>query len=302
MRVLRRAVLALCTWAACAAIQCAPRALAKDLARVRVDFIDVGQGDAALITSPTGKTVLIDGGPHEAGPRLVAFLRARRTGPLDLILLTHRHVDHLGGLPAVVESVGARIFMDAPTPHPGREREHLMHALERAHVPIRTATPGRTIDLGGGATLTLLGPPEPEIVGSRSDVNANSVVARLDYGSVRFLFTGDAERVTERWLLHERHADVRARVLKVAHHGSRYSTSAELLDAVKPEIAVVSVGARNDYHHPAPSTLRRLEAHGARVLRTDVDGTVTIESDGRTITAPPARAPSLATAREADLR
>jgi beta-lactamase superfamily II metal-dependent hydrolase len=299
MRLLRRTVLALLIWAACAPI--APATLARDAARVRVDFIDVGQGDAALITSPTGKTVLIDGGPHEAGPRLVAFLRARRTGPIDLILLTHSHVDHFGGLPTVVESVGARTFMDAPTPHAGREREHLMHALERAHVPVRTAAPGRTIDLGGGAVLTLLGPPEPAIVGSRSDVNANSVVARLDYGGVRFLFTGDAERVTETWLLNDRHADVRARVLKVAHHGSKYSTSAKFLDAVSPEIAVVSVGARNDYHHPAEATLRRLEAHGARVLRTDVDGTITIESDGRTLTMTPKRAPSLATAREAAL-
>src|SRR3954451_18147454 len=104
-------------------------ALTKERARLRVDFIDVGQGDAALVTSPSGKTVLIDGGPHAAGPSLVSFLRARHVGPLDLILLTHRHADHLGGLPAVVESVGARLFMDAPIPHPGKERDHLMKAL-----------------------------------------------------------------------------------------------------------------------------------------------------------------------------
>lgn len=264
-------------------------ARARDAARLRVDFIDVGQGDAALITSPTGKTVLIDGGPHEASEALVRFLRARNVGPLDLIVLTHRHADHLGGLPAVVEAIGTRLFLDAPTPHPGKEREHLMRALDRAHVPVRDATPGRTIDLGAGATLTLLSPPEPPIVGSRSDVNANSVVARLDFGATRFLFMGDAETPTERWLM-TAGADVRAQVLKVAHHGSRFSSTARFLAAVRPEIAVVSVGAVNDYHHPAPGTLRRLERAGARVLRTDLDGTVTIESDGRKLTVRSARA------------
>jgi beta-lactamase superfamily II metal-dependent hydrolase len=291
-RLARRTLLA-----AALLVALAPAAPARDRARLRVDFIDVGQGDAALVTSPTGKTVLIDGGPHEASAALVAFLRARHAGPLDLVVLTHRRADHLGGLPAVVSTLGARLYLDAPTPHPGKEREHLMQSLDVARVPVHDATPGRRIDLGGGAAITLLGPPEPPITGSRSDVNANSVVLRLDFGETRFLFMGDAESTTERRLLAER-ADVRARVLKVAHHGSSFSSTARFLAAVRPEIAVVSVGAHNDYHHPAPGTLRRLEATGARVLRTDVDGTVTIESDGHALRVSVARAPALATTQE----
>lgn len=256
--------------------------------KLRVDFIDVGQGDAALITSPTGKTVLIDGGPSESRAALLSFLKTRVSAPLDLIVLTHRHADHLSGLRAVIETTGARAFMDAPTPNPGKERERLMEALERADVPVRNATPGRTVDLGGGAILTLLTPPAPPIERTRDPINANGVVARLDYGSSSFLFTADAESSTERWLL-ERRANVRAQVLKVAHHGSQHASGARFLAEVKPAVAVISVGANNEYHHPAPSTLARLEATGARILRTDLHGSVTIETDGRALSISAAR-------------
>ena len=146
-------------------------------------------------------------------------------------------------------------------------------------MPVRTATRGRVIDLGGGATITLLGPPEPVIVGSRSDVNANSVVLRLDYRTVGMLFAADAEAKTERWLL-ESGIPLRAAVLKVAHHGSRYSSTRAFLRAVQPRIAVISAGAVNDYGHPAVQTLNALARQPTRVYRTDLDGTVTVTTDG----------------------
>ena len=249
---------------------------------LRIDFIDVGQGDAALITSPTGRTVLIDGGPSQSARALTTFLDAETDRPLDLILLSHRHEDHLGGLTAAVHHRGARMFLDAPVPHPGPAYSALMHELEDGHVVVRQAARGRRIDLGGGAVMTLLGPPDPPITGSRSDVNANSVVARLEYRKFSVLFTGDAEAPTEQWLL-AAGAPVQATVLKVAHHGSRYASRVGFLEQVGAQIAVVSVGAHNEYHHPAPETLEHLARSGARVYRTDVDGTVTLVTDGATL-------------------
>ena len=264
------------------AMALSPAPPARAAGTLRIDFIDVGQGDAALITSPTGKTVLVDGGPSQAARALNTFLDAETDRPLDLILLSHRHEDHLGGLVAAVHHRGARLFLDAPVPHPGPAYTALMHELDDRQVVVRQATRGRRIDLGGGAVMTLLGPPDPPITGSRSDVNANSVVARLSYGKFAVLFTGDAEAPTEQWLL-AAGAPVQATVLKVAHHGSRYASRVGFLRQVGAQVAVVSVGARNEYHHPAPQTLEHLARSGAHVYRTDVDGTVTLETDGTTL-------------------
>lgn len=255
---------------------------------LRIEFVAVGQGDAALVTGPTGKTVLIDGGPQEAGPTLTGLLRARHATGIDLVLLTHRHEDHLGGIAEVVRAVPVRMFIDATFPHPSQVYERLLETLAERHVMVRTATSGRTIDLGGGAILTLLGPPEPPITHSRSDVNANSVVARLDYHGFGVLFAADAEPQTERWLLTSG-ARLPAQILKVAHHGGRYSSTERFLSAVAPIVAVVSVGEPNGYGHPTPEALGRLERARAHVYRTDRDGTVTIETDGARIQVTTAR-------------
>jgi competence protein ComEC len=246
--------------------------------QLRVDFLDVGQGDSALIRSASGKTVLIDGGPSEAGSRVDAFLNEHGVQTLDLVLLTHRHADHLGGLRVVVERHGTRMFLDAPYPHDIPEYQRLLAELDRQHVLVRQAENGRSIDLGGGAHLTLLGPPQPSLSGTRSNVNANGIAARLDCGKLSILFAADAQAQTERWLL-ETQPNLRAAVLKVSHHGSRSSSTPKFLQAVQPWLAIISVGAGNEYHHPDPQTIERLQRAGARVLRTDADGPIAIESD-----------------------
>lgn len=251
---------------------------------LQIHFVDVGEGDAALIVSPAGKTVLIDAGPVRSSGALLGFLKAQGRGPLDLVLLTHCHVDHFGGMARVMQTIGARMFLVGPCPSESDAYHRLLETVARLKIPLKNATAGRKLDLGGGAVLTLLGPPAPPLEGTRSDANANSVVARLQLGATAVLFTGDAERPTEKWLLSSAEkAELRADVLKVAHHGSRYTTSAGFLNAVKPRIAVISLGTPNEYGHPSDQILSRLQRAGVRVYRTDEAGTVTVQSDGKQV-------------------
>ena len=263
-----------------------------------VYFFDVGQGDAALIVSPTGKTVLIDGGPPEADEALVPRLRQLVQGPIDLVVLTHPHLDHLGGLVKILQAVGARRFMDPGFDHPSESYRKLLDVVGQKVGQVMTPTPNPsspetllTVGLGEGVTLTLLWPRTPRdafLANTRSDVNANSIVAKLTYGKTAFLFTGDAEPETESFLL-TRPIDFTSTVLKVAHHGGKHSSTAPFLAAVKPQAAVISCGTGNDYGHPTPEALQRLGDVGARVFRTDLQGEVLAVSNGATVTLTPTK-------------
>ncbi len=273
-----------------------------------VYFFDVGQGDAALIVSPTGKTVLIDAGPPEADERLVPRVRQLVRGPIDLVLLTHPHLDHLGGMARVLQAVGARRYMDPGFDHPSEAYRKLLEVVGQKAEQAMTPTPNPsapetllTVGLGEGATLTVLWPrvpQEPFLKDTRSDANSNSIVAKLTYGQTAFLFMGDAEPETEALLL-RKPIDFASTVLKVAHHGGRYSSTAPFLAAVQPQAAVISCAARNDYGHPTSEALERLGAVGARVLRTDVQGEVVAVSNGVTVTLTPQKGsgPTVVTGR-----
>lgn len=276
--------IAMCSLLACARVgnPTSPTSAPSRGNKLHVDFLDVGHGDAALITSPTGKTVLIDGGLEEASPGIVSFLRARNACPLDMILLTHRHADHLGGLVRVIESCGTRLYLDAPYPHESAIYAKLLRAIESRHVPVRQAERGRIVELGDGARLLLLGPPSPVIEDADVGVNANSVVSRLDYGKGSVLFAADAEELEEKWLLGSG-SELRASVLKIGHHGGGRSSTLMFLRAVAPIVAVISTGS-GDPKHPHPDTLARLAQIGARVFRTDLDGTTAVDLDGASVT------------------
>jgi competence protein ComEC len=279
---LRRPAWVLLALLGCLACPRRPLPAPVGLAPAWVDILAVGHGDAILIGSAAGKHLLIDGGEAEMAPAILAHLRARSACPLDLVLLTHPHSDHAGGLPRVLVECGARQFMDSGYPHDSQIYARLLATVEKRGIRLLRAEAGRQIDLGGGALLTLLGPPRPFLENAQDGVNASSVVSRLTVGQASVLLAGDANAAEEAWFL-GRSVPLRSTVLKVGHHGSRTSSTAAFLAAVAPRLAVIS-NKPDAPKHPHPETLARLRAARAEVLETAREGTIHLELDPEGIT------------------
>ena len=256
--------------------------VAPDDGRLRVTFLDVGQGDAILVEVPDGPRALIDGGPgggarFDVGERVVApFLWNRGIARLDVIAATHADADHSGGLAAVLR--GLRVGEIWENGRWGVGHEDTVAALGRSGAPRRVLAAGQRLQLGEAA-VTVLSPPADGPAAAVTGENDHSLVLRLDWRGIALLLTGDLTTRGEERLLAGR-APLAATVLKVGHHGSRGSTAAPFVEASRPRIAVVSVGGRNPFRHPAPDVLDRLAIAGARLYRTDRDGAVIVETDG----------------------
>lgn len=240
-------------------------------AGLRISFLDVGQGDGILLQVPEG-AVLVDQGPPEAHvDELVRDLGVRR---VELLVLTHPQRDHIGGAAAVLRSMRVDALLDPGLPSPSPYEEEALEAADDRSVPVVPARRGKVYRLGR-LELRVAWPDGPGAPGQ--DPNDHAVVILASYGSVDALLTADAESgVTGRLGLPP------VEVLKIAHHGSSDDALPALLERLQPRVAVISVGAGNDYGHPAPSTLAALsETPSLRLFRTDRDGTVVVETDGR---------------------
>ena len=255
----------------------------KEPLTVRV--LDVGLGDSVLVVAPSGKTVLIDAGPPGAGKKVLDALKRAGITRLDFLIATHAHADHVGGADDVLKALEVGQVFYSGYPHTSREYDDFLKAVQQKNVKLEKAAPGTTLDLGDGALLRVLAPIEPffeekEMAAGGNKPNANSVVARLDYGEFSMLLPGDAEEQTERRMT-ERGADFSTAGLKVAHHGSKYATSADFLKRGGFRWAVISTGADNRYGLPSPDTLARLKAANVKLYRTDLQGEITITTRGQ---------------------
>ncbi len=282
-----------------------------------IRILDVGpiNGDSILISSPAGKTVLIDAGDTSKGKAVVEALKRNNVQQIDYFIATHPHPDHIGGSAEVFKAFKVLNVIDngqppsvapqatptpkqkqpAPKPPPTRRSpkstsltqfyDDYKAAVSASGARYETAKPGMKLDLGGGALLTILAPSEPfftkdKMTTGGNEANANSIVARLDYGSFSMLLAGDAEDQTEHRLL-TKDLDLQTRVLKVSHHGSKYASSKDFVDRVKPEVAIVSCGAWNRYGHPSQAVLDRLKTANVKLYRTDLQGEITITTRGK---------------------
>jgi len=260
--------------------------------QLEMSAIDVGQGDSILLVFPDGKRMLMDGGgipsfghqTHsqlDTGEDVVApYLWARGMRSVDIVALSHAHDDHIGGLPALVADFHPRELWTGATPDSAGWRK-LRDEAARDGVKVVPLEAPRHFDFGGAAIDVLA--PLADYVPNDIPKNNDSLVLRIRYGSRSFLLTGDVERPIEYRMLDESEISP-IDVLKVAHHGSRTSSTGSFLDAANPAFAIISVGTDNSYGHPNRDVLARLGEHHAEVLRTDQHGLITVRTDGRRLT------------------
>lgn len=240
---------------------------------LKVSFLDVGQADSILINA-NNKYMLIDAGNNEDGEKLVTYLKSLGVEKFDYVVGTHAHEDHIGGMDNIIDSFDIGTFYMPDVITTTKTFEDVLDSLEKKNLNFDTPQIGSTFDLGKAKIETIY-------VGKDSkNLNDSSIILKLAYGNISFLFTGDTESDVEETLLNK---DIESDVLKVAHHGSNTSSSNAFLKKVNPKYAIISVGTGNSYGHPKSVILDRLEKLGTKIYRTDELGTIIVTTDGEKI-------------------
>jgi competence protein ComEC len=247
-----------------------------------VSFLDVGQGDSILITSPTGVRILVDGGPDRSVLRSLSRVLPPWERRFAALIETHPDKDHIGGLGDVLERYQVANFLEPGVPNTTSAAAHVMARVAGEPGLIHTiARRGMRLHLGGGAYADVLFPDRDE--STQTETNDGSIVLHVVYGSTSFMLTGDLPSSYEDYLVGLDGAALASDVLKAGHHGSKYSTDSLWLATVHPRLVVISAGKGNTYGHPNPETLDRLARTSAQVHSTITEGTITFVSTGSTI-------------------
>jgi len=242
--------------------------------KLMVKVVDVGQGDGIIIRTPEGRFYLVDAGPYAQG--MNPWLEKLGVTSIDGLLLSHPHNDHYAGFPAILERWPVKTFYDVGGAHPSRQYAAILATILDSGIAYMQPRAGDSLDWGKGVCIEILHPDSPVY----GNLNNNSIVFILRYGSTSMLFAGDAEEAAHQAMLASRPDRLKADIYKVGHHGSDNATTAAWLDAIRPRTAVISCGLANRFGHPKPATIALLHERNIPILRTDFMGTITLISDG----------------------
>lgn len=238
-------------------------------------YLDVGQADSIFVELPNQKSMLIDAGESSSSEKIIEYIKKLGYTKIDYVIGTHPHADHIGGLAKVIETFDIGSIFMPNVIATSKTYENLLMTISNKNLKIKTGKAGVEIFSEEGLTATIVAPNSDKYSG----YNNYSIVIKLIYGKTSYLFTGDAESLSEKEIT----ADIDVDVLKVGHHGSDTSSSVEFLEKVTPEYAIISVGENNSYGHPSSLTLENLKKYTNEIYRTDLNGTITVASDGYNI-------------------
>lgn len=249
----------------------------KSKDNILVHYINVGQGDSILI-QVNNKNMLIDAGPKDSKDKLLSYLNKINVKRLDYFITTHPHEDHIGGASYVIKSLDIANFYAPKKTHTTKTYRDMINSLKSKNLKIHVAKEGVILDLGKDVVCEMLSPNRSNY----EDLNDYSPIIKLKYKDNKFLFTGDAETLVEKDVLSKKY-DVSADVLKLGHHGSVSSTSADFLKNVNPKIAIATSGKDNKYGHPHRETVSKLKKINCKLYRSDLDGNILVSGDGKNI-------------------